>query len=81
MVEGENVASDGVLVLSSVCGEQRFYDRDVVRVICNLWRSGVYVSLFKKVFHNILHVMFEILRHCVLRRCIYVGVWWTRQCQ
>ena len=44
MVEGENVASDGVLVFSSVCGEQRVYGRDVVRVIGNLWRSGVYVA-------------------------------------
>ena len=56
VVEGENVASDGVLVFSSVCGEQRVYGRDVVRVICNLWRSGVYVAEFKKVFHNIVDV-------------------------
>ena len=41
MSEGEDVASDGLLGFSSVCGEQRVYGRDVVRAVGNIWDSGV----------------------------------------
>ena len=71
MVEGEDVASDGLLGLSSVCGEQRVYGRDVIRAVGNLRHSGVQVVQSREVICSVVDVMSETLRHCVF----YVGAW------
>ena len=42
MVEGEDVASDDLMGIASVCGEQGVYGRDVVRVDGYIRHSGAW---------------------------------------